>query len=676
MEVRTIGLATVISLVIAGVTPCLGAVPQWVEDLTVWARPELREFDRRIAEIDDELAELPAPAGASSGSRRGFRTGGNRENQDNWVELTLPEPSVIDHVVLVPVLAKGAAGNIPGYGFPKRFHLTFEDEDGDTDTLFDATADDFPNPGLFPVSFECPPGVRIRKIRLNATESSERDGSHVLALAELMALAGNLNLALGDEVTVTSSSSRELWPSWSRANLTDMETSLGLPVLPSGENVMSGWQSEATSDRDKLIRVTVDLGETHQLHDLRITPARSDRMAASPQYGFPARFLIEGANREDFSDRWTIHDQSQKNFPPPGQNVLQFDPQEIPTRYLRVTSLRLRLRAEDFVFALDEIQAYTKEENVALGAKVIAEESIENSQWGRKALTDGHAGGGDFIELPDWIRGLEQRRQLEEERAGISSRRSRFLDQSEKALVFGSACATCGIAAFAGLYVWRSKRQRKIDRERHRERLARDLHDELGSNLGSIALISSFALEAESNPNQMRTDLAEIEVVARESADSMRDMVELLGGRQGGATSDWLVVMTGLAERLLRGVELDCQLPVSPLVLEPDLETRREIYLFCKELLYNAARHANPQNVRFHLMPSDEGLRIEIEDDGCGFNPKTVSQGHGLGNLRERAAGLNGTMKLESSEGGPTFIRLDVPRGKRWRKPRDREPSK
>ena len=218
----------------------------------------------------------------------------------------------------------------------------------------------------------------------------------------------------------------------------------------------------------------------------------------------------------------------------------------------------------------------------------------------------------------------------------------------------------------AGLFSWRGRRNRVLDRERHRERLARDLHDELGSNLGSIALISSLAGQEEAP--QMRLDLAEIERVARESADSMRDMVSLLGAKRGGDAADWLKVMAGLAQRLMRGVELECRLPTAPLLWEPNIEARRELYLFCKEVLHNAARHARPAHVKFHLSPTAEGLRIEIADDGIGFVPEDVCSGHGLGNLRERAAMMKGRTTLTSAPGAGTTLVLDVPRGRRWTK--------
>jgi signal transduction histidine kinase len=164
----------------------------------------------------------------------------------------------------------------------------------------------------------------------------------------------------------------------------------------------------------------------------------------------------------------------------------------------------------------------------------------------------------------------------------------------------------------------------------------------------------------------MRADIAEIERVAAETADSMRDMVDLISTPRSEAEADWLDVLHRLTERLLRGLQLDCALPAAPLPLEPDIETRRELYLFCKEVLHNIAKHAQATRVRFHLTPTASGLRIEISDNGAGFDTAQSTSGHGLGNLRERAAVMKANLQLLSKPGGGTSIALDVPQGHRW----------
>ncbi|MES2465805.1 MAG: histidine kinase [Verrucomicrobiota bacterium] len=637
--------------------------PPWVERLAFWAAPELRALKDEIDRMDLELARLSPIVSVNSGNRSGFQTAGKTEGQDLQVEVELAAAFPVDSVVLVPLLARGAGGQVPGFGFPRRFLLEGIDADGETVILMDETAQDFPNPGPYPVSAVCRTGTVLQRIRLTATEPWENESPPVLALAELLVLHGNRNLTA--KAKVRSSSSREIPPTWARTNLVDMTMPLGLPLAP-GETPVIGWHGPVTTSMDQPQAVTVDLGRAVQLDEIRLVPAWRSSMVWDSYYGFPIRFKVETALEMDFRDAVMIHDRTGSSLMSPGQNLQCYSGGASPARYVRVTATRLRDHSGNFVFALGELQAYAADKNVARGAPVMAEASLENAEWNPAGLTDGSSGGGTLLELPEWIRQLEQRRVLEQQRESRVQRRRQLFVSAEHTLVGTSIGGAGGIALLAGLFSWRGHRQQALDRERHRERLARDLHDELGSNLGSIALISSFAAQEEEA--QMRLDLAEIERVARESADSMRDMVSLLGGKRGGAAADWLKVMADLAERLLRGVNVECRLPTAPLTWEPNLETRRELYLFCKEVLHNAAKHAHASRVQFQLSPTPGGLRILIADDGRGFDPGHVVSGHGLGNLRERATMLRAVLTLTTAPGTGTTVLLEVPRQRRWTK--------
>lgn len=652
-----------VSLLVVLATAHAAEEPAWVERLAFWAAPEMHALKVEATQIDAALSHLPSIANVNSGNRAGFQSAGKIEGEELWVEVELAEAQVLDTVVLVPLLAKGANGLIAGFGFPKRFTLEGIDADGEAVLLMDETAKDFPNPGLYPVSAACPADTPLRQLRLTATVAWENDGPPVLALAEMLALKGNRNLTW--RAKVHSSSSREISPTWSRNNLVDMMTPLGLPLAP-GDSKTMGWHGPVAAAMDQQQAVTLDLGKAVSIDEIRLVPAISNNMAWGSNYGFPTRFKVETSLSTDFEEPTVIHDRSGSTLLSPGQNLQIYGSNGWMGRYVKMTANRLRDRTGDYVFALGELQVYSGNVNVAAGAKIVNSESLESGSWSSAGLTDGSSGGGNLLELPEWFRQLEKRRTLEKRQHEIVQQRSLLFVRAEHALVGSSIGGAGSVVLLAGILSWRGRRQRVIDRERHRERLARDLHDELGSNLGSIALISSFA--GQENAAQMRLDLAEIERVARESADSMRDMVSLLGGKRGGVAADWLHVMTGLAERLLRGVELDCRLPTAPLIWEPNLETRREIYLFCKEALHNAAKHAHPKHLKFHLGPSHDGLHLEISDDGCGFDREQVRSGHGIGNLRERAAMMRARMNLTSSVETGTTITLEVPRGRRWTK--------
>jgi len=642
-----------------------GQPPRWAERVAFWAAADVAGMRREMQTIDRQLAKLPAVAGINSGNRTGYQSAGIPPGGDLWIEVEFPAATPLDRVVLVPLLAKGVEDQDPGFGFPRRFLIEgFTDDGDDPLVLRDETASAFPNPGCYPVSAEVPEGAALRRIRLTATDPWRSDGPPVLALSEVMLLRGNRNLVRG--AIVRASSSREIPPTWSRHNLLDLMTPLGLPLAPGTEPVM-GWQGRVCGARDDPQSVTVDLGEIQPLDEIRIIPAWTGRMPWDAHYGFPSRFLLEGSPSGGDGSWFVIHDQTAASLITPGRNLQVFHHIPQPVRFLRMTATRLRARTGDYTFALGELQAYQGEHNVALGAAVIATESLVDEQWRPEGLTNGSAAGGRLLELPEWIRLLEQRRTLETRHDILQTQLHATLERIEREVIAGSVGGALAIVLVAGTFSWRGHRQRVLERERFRERLARDLHDELGSNLGSIALISSLA--GAEDAGQMRVDLAEIERVARESADSMRDLVSLLGGRRGGPGGDWLEVLGNLAERLLRGIETDLALPSTPLVWQPNLETRRELYLFCKEVLHNAVRHGRPGRVRFILRPTTAGgLQVEIEDNGTGFDPDQATDGHGLANLRERAATMRAGFSLHSNPGEGTTVKLEIPRGHRWKK--------
>jgi signal transduction histidine kinase len=353
-------------------------------------------------------------------------------------------------------------------------------------------------------------------------------------------------------------------------------------------------------------------------------------------------------------------------------NLVCIPTRRTPAKFVRITTKQLWYRKGDHVFALAEFQAFSGGQNIAQRGQFSASDVLtgnEAANWSLDALNDGLTEGGRLISLPEWFAQLETRQRLERERGELRSQRDALVERSQHQLVYGSVGSVGGLSLLFGLLFWRQHLHRRRDAQRLHDKLARDLHDEIGSNLGSITLMCSFAAQSDATPDSMRADIAEIERVAAETADSMRDMVDLISTRRSEAENDWLDVLHRLTERLLRHHMLDCALPAAPLTLEPDIETRRELYLFCKEVLHNIAKHAHASNVRFHLAPSTDGLRVEITDNGLGFDTAQSSSGHGLGNLRERAAVMNANLQILTKPGGGTSITLDVPHGHRWRKP-------
>jgi len=209
------------------------------------------------------------------------------------------------------------------------------------------------------------------------------------------------------------------------------------------------------------------------------------------------------------------------------------------------------------------------------------------------------------------------------------------------------------ICSIPALLFWRSHRRQRREQERFRSRLARDMHDEIGSNLAGIAVLSeTAALQADVTAEDWR----EISRIARETTDAMREVLWLVGARQESGI-DLATHLRKAAQRLLPGHEVRWLAEVEVPVQWP-MDSRREIFLFFKEALANIARHAKATVVECSTRIAGDQFELRIQDNGCGFEPGRTAQGMGLESLRERAGLLGGKVTIDSSAAGTTIALL------------------
>jgi signal transduction histidine kinase/ligand-binding sensor domain-containing protein len=198
--------------------------------------------------------------------------------------------------------------------------------------------------------------------------------------------------------------------------------------------------------------------------------------------------------------------------------------------------------------------------------------------------------------------------------------------------------------------------------ERVRAQIAGDLHDEVGAGLAQISILSEVARRESGAAVAER--LGEVAELARATRASMSDLVWAIRPEEDrlGAL---VARMQAAAEQMLEpaGVELAFHAPPEETLARVALgpEARRQLLLFFKEALTNAARHAQAGRVSVALTLAGGELHLAIEDDGRGFDPLSTSNGHGLPGLRERAARLGGRLELASSPGQGTRVSLAVP---------------
>lgn len=209
------------------------------------------------------------------------------------------------------------------------------------------------------------------------------------------------------------------------------------------------------------------------------------------------------------------------------------------------------------------------------------------------------------------------------------------------------------------LILWYRKQQRK-KLEQIRNRIATDLHDDMGSTLSSIRIFSDVAKKQieEEKPETVQL-LDRISQNATSLSENMQDIIWTI--RSDNDTLDDLVSRMrefGLrvcdAKHIRFNVDVSKHFKTSRL----NLEQRRNLYLIFKEALNNAVKYAGCSEMNLVLVQMGKFLRMEISDNGKGFDPEKIKRGNGLNNLAKRAAEIQGKLDILSQPGQGTTIRL------------------
>jgi ligand-binding sensor domain-containing protein/signal transduction histidine kinase len=201
--------------------------------------------------------------------------------------------------------------------------------------------------------------------------------------------------------------------------------------------------------------------------------------------------------------------------------------------------------------------------------------------------------------------------------------------------------------------------------ERIRTRIATDLHDDIGSSLSQVAILSEVVRRriGESDP-EVNGPLSRIGVLSRELVDSMSDIVWAIN-----PAKDNLYFLTQRMREFANDVFMARDIQFEFRALDRDYEfgigaeVRRQVFLIFKECVHNVVRHANCTHVEIEIRLEGEGLVVLVRDNGAGFEPLAAVNGHGLASMRDRAQRLGGRFGV-AANGHGTEVTLEVPLAK------------
>jgi len=202
--------------------------------------------------------------------------------------------------------------------------------------------------------------------------------------------------------------------------------------------------------------------------------------------------------------------------------------------------------------------------------------------------------------------------------------------------------------------------------ERERARIAQDLHDDLGTDLSRLAMLSDLAQVDADRPANVRRHLDEI----FQSADDMVHKVDEIVwavNPANDALENFNSYLVETAQQVFNaaGVRLRLDVAVPPLAVKLNSTLRHHVFLVLKEAMNNVVKHAGAAEVHLTVRLEGTRLRLELADNGRGFVlsqiPGSESGHDGLQNMRARVAEVGGTLVIDSAPSQGTMVRVEVP---------------
>ena len=207
----------------------------------------------------------------------------------------------------------------------------------------------------------------------------------------------------------------------------------------------------------------------------------------------------------------------------------------------------------------------------------------------------------------------------------------------------------------------RHRVRRLLELERVRTRIATDLHDDIGSSLSQIAILSEVVRQrVGGHEESVREPLSQITGVSSELMDTMSDIVWAIDPRK-----DHLSDLTQRMRRFssdvftARHIAFEFHAPDAAHDIELGADLRRQVFLIFKESVNNIVRHSNCTRAAVTFSAGRELITLRITDNGTGFDTAQQCDGHGLSSMRRRTQELGGTLQVVSKDHG-TLVTLQV----------------
>ena len=221
--------------------------------------------------------------------------------------------------------------------------------------------------------------------------------------------------------------------------------------------------------------------------------------------------------------------------------------------------------------------------------------------------------------------------------------------------------ALCGILLAALLYAfYRYRLQQALKIERLRAKISTDLHDDIGSTLSSISIMSDMILQ-EKKGGAPDTMALEIKENSLSLMDKMDDIVWSINPRND-TLENLMARIQRFASQLFEAKGIDYEIGIGNNIrrLRLPMEYRQNIYLIMKEAVINLVKYAQAGRAVIRASSVDHLLHVEISDNGKGFSSTNSTSGNGIANMKNRAALMKAGFHIHSTPGKGTTVILSL----------------
>ncbi len=218
----------------------------------------------------------------------------------------------------------------------------------------------------------------------------------------------------------------------------------------------------------------------------------------------------------------------------------------------------------------------------------------------------------------------------------------------------------CIASVFCIIYLLYSYRiQQLIQLQKVRNRIATDLHDDIGSTLTNINILAELSSNNINDSTKASAFLQRISEEVTATSESLDDIVWSINTKND-SFSEMAARMRRYAAELFESEGIACEVLFDDKLEDKKLqmEQRRDIYLVFKEGINNIYKHANAHNVSVSFQLLKNKLAIQIKDDGSGFDTKMHTNRNGLKNMYVRAQKWKGNCNIVSSISKGTVINV------------------